>query len=92
MNNQGGITGLPAAAEKAMLKLLMNSYGKTWHFWRTGRHDGNTHLEIDSREKREQRQDLAALAHAQRGLDALKGQFPDAVPGPPPGAGEKGES
>jgi hypothetical protein len=31
---------IPAVAEKAMLKLLMNSYGKTWHFWHTGRHDG----------------------------------------------------
>lgn len=31
--------GLPAVAEKAMLKLLMNSYGKTWHTWHTGRHD-----------------------------------------------------
>src|SRR5918912_665692 len=25
--------GLPDAAEKAFLKLLMNSYGKTWHLW-----------------------------------------------------------
>lgn len=32
--------GLPTAAEKSMLKLLMNSYGKTWHVWHTGRHDG----------------------------------------------------
>ena len=32
--------GLPSAAEKAMLRLLMNSYGKTWHLWHTGRHDG----------------------------------------------------
>jgi hypothetical protein len=31
---------LPDAAEHAMLKLLMNSYGKTWHTWHTGRHDG----------------------------------------------------
>lgn len=31
--------GLPDAAEHAMLKLLMNSYGKTWHTWHTGRHD-----------------------------------------------------
>lgn len=28
--------GLPPAAEKAMLKLLMNSYGKVWHLWHTG--------------------------------------------------------
>ncbi len=32
--------GLPAVAEKAMLRLLMNSYGKTYHLWHTGRHDG----------------------------------------------------
>lgn len=32
--------GLPTVAEKAMLKLLMNSYGKTWHTWHTGRPDG----------------------------------------------------
>ena len=25
--------GLPAAAEKALLRLLVNSYGKTWHLW-----------------------------------------------------------
>jgi hypothetical protein len=31
--------GLPSAAEKAMLRLLMNSYGKTWHTWHSGRHD-----------------------------------------------------
>ena len=31
--------GLPEVAEHAMLKLLMNSYGKTWHTWHTGRHD-----------------------------------------------------
>ena len=27
-------------AERAFLKELMNSYGKTWHTWHTGRHDG----------------------------------------------------
>ncbi|WP_019819254.1 OBAP family protein [Saccharomonospora saliphila] len=32
--------GLPDAAEKAFLRLLLNSYGKTWHTWHTGRHDG----------------------------------------------------
>lgn len=32
--------GLPDAAEKATLKRLMNSYGKTWHTWHTGRYDG----------------------------------------------------
>ena len=28
--------GLPEAAERAFLKELMNSYGKTWHTWHTG--------------------------------------------------------
>lgn len=28
--------GLPDVAEKAMLEMLMNSYGKTWHTWHTG--------------------------------------------------------
>lgn len=28
--------GLPAAAEKALMKSKMNSYGKTWHVWHTG--------------------------------------------------------
>jgi Protein of unknown function (DUF1264) len=32
--------GLPRAAEHAFLAQLMNSYGKTWHTWHTGRHDG----------------------------------------------------
>lgn len=31
--------GLPEIAEREMLKMLMNSYGKTWHVWHTGRHD-----------------------------------------------------
>ncbi|NYD40542.1 DUF1264 domain-containing protein [Nocardioides panaciterrulae] len=32
--------GLPDAAETAFMKQLVNSYGKTWHTWHTGRHDG----------------------------------------------------
>ena len=32
--------GLPNVAERAFLKQLINSYGKTWHTWHTGRHDG----------------------------------------------------
>lgn len=31
--------GLPDAAEKAMLKVLVNSYGKTWHTWMTSNHN-----------------------------------------------------
>ena len=33
--------GLPDAAEKALMKTKMNSYGKTWHTWNTG-HEGHT--------------------------------------------------
>lgn len=32
--------GLPEVAERSFMKQLMNSYGKTWHTWHTGRHDG----------------------------------------------------
>lgn len=31
--------GIPAAAEKALMRRKMNSYGKTWHVWNTG-HEG----------------------------------------------------
>lgn len=31
--------GIPAAAEKALMRQKMNSYGKTWHVWNTG-HEG----------------------------------------------------
>lgn len=30
--------GLPAATEHDLFKMLMNSYGKTWHTWQTGMH------------------------------------------------------
>jgi hypothetical protein len=116
---------LPAVAEKAMLKLLMNSYGKTWHFWHTGRHDGkgkpghalpmgeailvwsfnregemdpslladrDREMDIDSSEKHVHRQDLVKFASPQRGVDALKAQFPNAAPVPPPGVREKAGS
>ena len=31
--------GLPAAADHALMKAKMNSYGKTWHTWNTAAHD-----------------------------------------------------
>jgi hypothetical protein len=31
--------GLPERVERALMEQLMNSYGKTWHTWHTGRHD-----------------------------------------------------
>ncbi len=33
--------GIPDAAEKALMRQKMNSYGKTWHLWNTG-HEGGT--------------------------------------------------
>lgn len=39
LSGQLAAPGLPAAAEKALMKQLVNSYGKTWHTWHTGRHD-----------------------------------------------------
>ena len=45
-------------------------------------------LQINSEEKRRDRQDLVALAHAQRGVDALKGVFANAVEPAPPGVRE----
>ena len=32
--------GLPKKAEHEFLAQFVNSYGKTWHTWHTGRHDG----------------------------------------------------
>lgn len=32
--------GIPKVAEKSLMKMKMNSYGKTWHFWNTG-HEGH---------------------------------------------------
>jgi uncharacterized protein DUF1264 len=37
--------GLPEAAEKALMKRLLNSYGKTWHLWHTDG-DGATRLPV----------------------------------------------
>lgn len=33
--------GIPAVAEKALMRQKINSYGKTWHVWNTG-HEGGT--------------------------------------------------
>ncbi len=41
LSGQLAAPGLPDVAEKAFLKRLMNSYGKTWHTWHSGRHDGH---------------------------------------------------
>jgi len=36
LSGQLRMPGLPAAAEDEALKGKLNSYGKTWHFWKTG--------------------------------------------------------
>jgi hypothetical protein len=38
LSGQLRMPGLPDAAEKEALKTKINSYGKTWHFWKTGVH------------------------------------------------------
>ena len=105
--------GLPDVAERAFLRELMNSYGKTWHTWHTGRHDGSPgdrlplgdaklmwsfdrdgeadeslkrdfqrHMRFDEAAKREQRQAFVELAHPQRGVDEMAGEFTDTTPIP----------
>lgn len=36
LSGQLAAPSIPEAAEKALMKAKMNSYGKTWHFWNTG--------------------------------------------------------
>jgi hypothetical protein len=105
--------GLPEVAERAFLKELMNSYGKTWHTWHTGRHDGEPGdrvplgepalmwsfnrdgeaderlkaafqrgLGVDEAAKRAQRQAFVELAHPQRGVDTMAGEFSAGAPIP----------
>ena len=38
--------GLPEVAEKALMKQLMNSYGKTWHTWHTAPAGGQPGMEL----------------------------------------------
>ena len=38
LSGQLAAPGIPDAAEKALMKDKMNSYGKTWHVWNTGAH------------------------------------------------------
>ena len=41
LSGQLAAPGIPAPAEKALMRSKMNSYGKTWHVWNTG-HEGGT--------------------------------------------------
>ena len=40
LSGQLAAPNLPDAAEHELMRLLINSYGKTWHTWHTGRQDG----------------------------------------------------
>jgi len=113
LSGQLAAPGLPERAERAFLKELMNSYGKTWHTWHTGRHDGEpgdrlplgppmlmwsfnrdgeaderlkadlaAHMNIDEADKRAQRRPFTELAHPQRGVDAMAGEFASTTPLP----------
>lgn len=108
--------GLPDLAERELMSLLVNSYGKTWHLWHTGRHDGGgghplpmgeatlmwsfnrdgevdeslrrnriMAMDVDIARKRRERKTLLHLAHAQYGVNTLRGAFPEAAQEPPPG-------
>ena len=114
-HNYGVLSGtlrmpnLPDAAEEAALEDKINSYGKTWHVWKTGvfgqpadalplgpahlawsfNYDGEAQpglieardkrMGLDTAEARRERADLAPLARPQGGVDAMKGQFPNAT-------------
>ncbi len=101
--------GLPDFAEHEFMKHKINSYGKTWHTWKTGsvdqpgdalplgpallawsfNHDDEmrgcilSNMEktygIDSNQKRRDRKDLAAYAHPQGGVNAIRQAFPNAT-------------
>lgn len=38
--------GLPEVAERALFKLLVNSYGKTWHTWHTSSRSGRPGMDL----------------------------------------------
>jgi hypothetical protein len=110
LSGQLRLPGIPDVAEKEALKGKINSYGKTWHTWKTGMHgspsdalplgppslqwslnrDGeempgivearDKRMDLDTSRARQERTDLAALARPQGGVDAMRGQFPNAKP------------
>jgi hypothetical protein len=62
----------------------MNSYGKTWHTWHTGRH-------IDPEPAPPSPSAINAhVVLPQRGVNLLKGRFPGTAEEPPPGVREGG--
>lgn len=46
LSGQLAAPGLPDAAERAFFKLLVNSYGKTWHTWHGSRRDGQPGMDL----------------------------------------------
>lgn len=98
--------GLPDPAELELMEGKMNSYGKTFHFWHTGRagepgdpmplgppslawsfnrlgearpelvERRDRAMDIDTEERRRERQELVELAQPQVGVDTLLGEFP----------------
>jgi hypothetical protein len=46
LSGQLAAPGLPEAAEKAFFKLLVNSYGKTWHTWHTHGSGGQPGMDL----------------------------------------------
>ncbi|GAB3261917.1 OBAP family protein [Arthrobacter pigmenti] len=46
LSGQLAAPGLPETAEKAFFKLLVNSYGKTWHTWHTSSHGGHPGMDL----------------------------------------------
>lgn len=46
LSGQLAAPGLPDSAEKAFFKLLVNSYGKTWHTWHSSRRDGQPGMDL----------------------------------------------
>lgn len=46
LSGQFAAPGLPDAAERAFFKLLVNSYGKTWHTWHGSRRNGQPGMDL----------------------------------------------
>jgi hypothetical protein len=80
LSGQLRMPGLPDAAEGAALKRKINSYGKTWHFWKTGvlghRGDalplGPPHLAWSFNRDGEARPGLVEARDARMDLDTAK--------------------
>jgi hypothetical protein len=80
LSGQLRLPGLPDVAEKEALEGKMNSYGKTWHTWMTGMHDGRNdplpigppHLQWNFNREGEDASGLVAARDRRLGLDTRK--------------------